>query len=533
MVCEDVTTVKELSERFEHEATHDALTGLVNRREIDRRLRELADGGEPLSLCIIDLDHFKRINDTHGHHAGDVVLVELAHMLSGMISSRDVLGRTGGDEMLLLLPGCRLSNAVRVAERLRTAVHNLDIPEAGGLKVTLSIGVASLERSGDVTALLADADEACYAAKSAGRDRISVVRQTRASNATSDVEWVDRVQRALNDNNLDLVAHEVRPIARGQAEPLTPQCRSLLETLPWLAVSMVLVEDDRCFEAQAFSSVVERYGLSVTLDRWLMTEVIATVGVLERAAGSAVSAAAQPIAVQISMRSAESEEFREFVIEALSRSGVMPSRFIFEINGSLTVNRFHSFMGFIEALGALGCRFVLQDLGVGLSSLRRLRSLPILALKLSAELAGGAAADEDLMRGLISMATALRIGTIIECVEETVVPHRLYELGADVVIVSDPSQASLLRDLPPPARKRSGSGPNGKSAIEGPDAGAESPLEVAPRPAAAARAKAWAAMGFASAQPEVVPGSASDASLGGEAVDQQRDHGADDRSDDA
>lgn len=109
VVCEDVTTVKELSERFEHEATHDALTGLVNRREIDRRLRELAGGGEPLSLCIIDLDHFKRINDTHGHHAGDVVLVRTgAHALRADQPSRDVLGRTGGDEMLLLLAVARL-----------------------------------------------------------------------------------------------------------------------------------------------------------------------------------------------------------------------------------------------------------------------------------------------------------------------------------------------------------------------------------------------------------------------------------------
>ncbi len=177
MVCEDITRERELAGRLEYEATHDALTGLINRRELERVLGELSSIGMPFSLCVIDLDRFKNINDTSGHQAGDETLVALARLLRGSVRAGDLVARTGGDELILVLPGCRLPDAIRIAEKTRVAAGELVLAGAAeGHRISLSIGVAYSQGPTDVGTLLAEADALCYKAKAAGRDRVCAAR---------------------------------------------------------------------------------------------------------------------------------------------------------------------------------------------------------------------------------------------------------------------------------------------------------------------------------------------------------------------
>lgn len=163
------------------QATHDGLTKLLNRMAILEVLRKelsrAAREPQPVSALMIDLDHFKRINDTWGHGAGDAVLCEMARRMQGAVRAYDTVGRYGGEEFLIVLPGCGRSDASTQAERVRQAVG--ETPFRAGdqfLPVTCSIGVSSRNDPGefDSDALICDADRALYQAKNAGRNRVVV-----------------------------------------------------------------------------------------------------------------------------------------------------------------------------------------------------------------------------------------------------------------------------------------------------------------------------------------------------------------------
>ena len=160
-------------------ASRDVLTGVYNRRSFDERLVEwfqaFRRNGRPYALLLIDIDHFKRINDTHGHPAGDAVLRQLAQLLSDQVRASDFVARYGGEEFVVLLPETGTARAAEtVAEKIRAAVADVAFPDAG--QVTISVGLSVSEASdADASAVMRRADDALYQAKAAGRNRVTSI----------------------------------------------------------------------------------------------------------------------------------------------------------------------------------------------------------------------------------------------------------------------------------------------------------------------------------------------------------------------
>ena len=267
VVFQDVTEVHRVASELSHQATHDALTGLVNRREFEERLKRLletvrGEGGKHV-LCYVDLDQFKVINDTCGHVAGDELLRELASMLRNHIRERDTLARLGGDEFGVLMEHCPLNYAERLASTLCDAIGQFRfVWEDKSFGIGASIGLVPITAtSGSVTAVLSAADSACYAAKDKGRNRISVYREADAEldRRQSEMQWVDRINQALEDNRFRL-----------HAQPIVPVCGGADKGAHYEFLLRLEEEDGSVVQPSKFMSAAERYDMLTKIDHWVI-----------------------------------------------------------------------------------------------------------------------------------------------------------------------------------------------------------------------------------------------------------------------
>ena len=418
IVCEDVSELQALSAQLEHQASHDPLTGLMNRREFDRRLSEAtasADG--PVSLCFIDIDRFKLVNDTAGHQAGDELLVDVAAVLSDAIARDDTLARIGGDEFALMLMDCAAGDALRVAERLRRRVNGMVKSWNGRtFAISLSIGVATFDQEGDASTLVTEADAACYAAKSAGRNRVSLASATSATTQHRDGEWVQRVQDALQHGGLRLAAQPIAPLANGV-------------DLANFEVLVRMVVGDDIVPAGVFIPPTERYGLVTDVDRWVVREVVTVLGqnpdLLSRLGFCTIN---------LSAKSIENETFLDFLLDLLAEATVPPGNLIFEITETTALSQFATAVRFIESVSALGCRFALDDFGAGFSTYQYLRELPVHILKIDGSLVRDVAIDpvnREIVHSMAQVASAIGMQTVAEFVEDASTSALLRELGVD------------------------------------------------------------------------------------------------------
>ncbi len=418
LVCEDVSELQALSDKLEHQANHDPLTGLVNRREFDRRLARAAEDADgPISLCFIDIDRFKLINDTAGHHAGDDLLVEIADVLQRAIANTDTLARIGGDEFALVLEQCALPDAVRVAERLRSRASSLAKTWGGRtFPVSLSIGVAAYDPQTGVDTLVTDADAACYAAKSAGRDRVSVATAAGDAARRRDGEWVSCVQHALRHGGLRLAAQRIERLS---AEESTINFEILVR----------LVDGDDLVPAGVFIPPTERYGLITELDRWVVSEVVSVL-----AEQSDLIEHIGFCTINLSAKSIENEDFLEFLLDLLADPQVPTERLIFELTETTALSQFATAVRFIESVAALGCRFALDDFGAGFSTYQYLKQLPVHILKIDGSLVRDVTSDpinREIVHSMAQVASAIGMETVAEFVEDQATSTLLSGLGVD------------------------------------------------------------------------------------------------------
>ncbi|MFN0091085.1 MAG: putative bifunctional diguanylate cyclase/phosphodiesterase [Acidimicrobiales bacterium] len=425
VVCEDVSEVRKLAQQLEHQASHDPLTGLPNRREFSRRLdaalARARDHGERACVCFFDLDHFKIVNDTCGHRAGDALLCDLVTVLTGKLAARDTLARIGGDEFALLLEACTLPDGLRVAERLRTAVEGLAFRWDGKpFGVSLSGGVVAVDAdTADTALVLADADAACYAAKAQGRNRISIARPDDevTRQRRSEAEWVTRARAALAEDRLVLHGQLITPV------------RWTDERLRLEVLVRMLDEDGRPVPPGAFIPAAERYGLIGQIDQWVVRNVLA-----QLARRKAKLERLDLCTVNLSARSVEDEAFLEFVLSELRGSAVHADRVTFEITETAAMAQIAQASRFIEAVAALGCRFALDDFGSGFSTFSHLKHLPVDFIKIDGALVRDIAADpvdRAMVRAIHDLADAMGLQTIAEFVEDQVILARLHDIGVD------------------------------------------------------------------------------------------------------
>ncbi|MGH6610192.1 MAG: diguanylate cyclase domain-containing protein, partial [Burkholderiaceae bacterium] len=267
IVCEDISEAHDLSQQLSHQASHDDLTGLVNRREFERRLQRVLktarEDGSEHALCYLDLDQFKIINDTCGHIAGDELLRRLADLLKKSVRQRDTLARLGGDEFGVLMEQCSLSQARQVADELRKMIERFRFTwDNAQFHVGASVGLVPITAgSEDISSVLSAADSACYVAKDAGRNRVHEydVGDTLTSRRDTEIKRVLQIDRALEEGRFTLYYQPIVPVATGKTTGLHYE----------LLVRM-RASDGRILAADAFLQTAERFNLVPKLDRWVV-----------------------------------------------------------------------------------------------------------------------------------------------------------------------------------------------------------------------------------------------------------------------
>lgn len=421
-IVEDVSESRRLSEELSHQATHDDLTGLLNRRAFERYLgeylRRAHSENSVHALCFIDLDQFKIVNDTQGHVVGDQLLRQVAGHLGEHLRKGDLLARLGGDEFGLILDRCDPQSAVMVAEKLRRALDDATFNWQGySFSAACSIGVVPITSTADdTTELLRAADTACQLAKERGRNRVHMAEDNDVAltERREQMEWVGRIRSALEEDRLYLDAQSIAS--------LTDPSRVRYEVLV-----RMLDENGHTVPPGAFLPASERFGLAHLIDRWVMEHVCRQLQ--EHPEHLAKLEACH---VNISGRSFDHEDFIDFVVGLLGQYAVPPEKLCFEITETAAIRHLSDVHAFMERLGGLGCTFALDDFGAGLSSFGYLRDMPVDLLKIDGSFVRNIANDETdcaMVRAINDIGQTLGKTIVAEFVEDDNALNVLREMG--------------------------------------------------------------------------------------------------------
>ncbi len=420
-IARDVTERKRLERELRHLADHDPLTGLPNRRlfelELSRALE--AAGGRGGALLLLDLDHFKYVNDIASHREGDRYLAALAGSLRKCLREGDVLARLGGDEFAALLPGAGAAEAQAVARRILGRVRRTRVTVAGeALHLTASIGIALFPQHGRrPSELLSRADVAMYQAKERGRNQVCLYAAEGCPHAEmrSRLAWVTRIREALAEDRFVLY---LQPILDLRQDRVT-QYEVLLR---------MTGRDGALVPPAAFLDAAEQFGLVREVDRWVVRRAIRLIAE-QRQAGRDLC-----LEVNLSGKAFSDPELLQLVRQELSATGVDPALLIFEITETAAVANLEQARGFIAALRSLGCRFGLDDFGVGFSSFNYLKQLPVDYLKIDGSFVRNlthSETDQHLVKAIVQVAKGLGKETVAEFVGDEETLRLVKEFGVD------------------------------------------------------------------------------------------------------
>ncbi|MDH5254639.1 MAG: EAL domain-containing protein, partial [Gammaproteobacteria bacterium] len=374
VIMHDVTEIRGLTRRISYQAAHDALTGLINRGEFERRLAETLEGGHGDSvnsvLCYMDLDRFKAVNDTCGHLAGDNMLREVAKLIRDQVRDSDFVARLGGDEFGMLLIRCPLDKARQIADDVCNAIRDYRFVWQDRIfTIGISIGLVEVSReSGTLKDLLSAADSACYVAKQQGRGRVHVysARDEVSARQRGDIHWLRQLQVALRENRFELHAQPV--ISTAGRVTRGPAIEVLLRMID---------EDGKLVQPRQFIPAAERYQLMASIDRWVVQATLSAIG-----HGAIRLPDERSCSINLSAQALAEDGFLDFVVECLDHSQVPPHRICFEVGETAVMERFDQARRFVAVLHGIGCQFGLDDFGSGLGSFTTLRDLSIDYLKI-------------------------------------------------------------------------------------------------------------------------------------------------------
>jgi diguanylate cyclase (GGDEF)-like protein/PAS domain S-box-containing protein len=425
LVIHDVSRARRMAKQLSYQASHDDLTGLANRREFERILTQAVNSAEPGSnehtLCYMDLDQFKIVNDTCGHIAGDELLRQFAAILRSRIRDTDTIARLGGDEFGILFQHCGIDVARRIAESLLVRVkESRFVWRDYVFDVGVSIGLVSISSSNQsITEIMSAADVACYAAKEAGRHRVHVYRldDDELKQRHGEMRWVSRLNKALEENRFRLYCQKIAPVAdvsRGN-----PHYELLIRLLD---------EEGKLVMPLAFIPAAERYNLMTSIDRWVVREAFETFSANKNIVSD------WKFSINLSGHSLCDESFLSFVIDAFEKTGVSPEQICFEITETAAMANLSRASRFISVLKGMGCKFSLDDFGTGLSSFGYLQTLKVDYLKIDGSFVRDMASN-PVNRAVVEAANqighAMGMQTIAEFVENDEILGALGEIGVN------------------------------------------------------------------------------------------------------
>jgi diguanylate cyclase (GGDEF)-like protein/PAS domain S-box-containing protein len=428
IIMRDVGELRGLTREMSYQASHDALTGLINRREFERQMNGLLDSlradNAHHALCYMDLDRFKVVNDTCGHMAGDNMLREVAALLRDHMRDSDVLARLGGDEFAVLLFGCPLDKARQIADDICAAIRGYRFVWQDKIfDIGISVGLVELnQKSGGLEDILSAADSACYVAKQRGRGQVHVYSATDevAARQRGEIHWLSKLQSAIRDENFELYTQPIISVAG--------------RILNGPAVEVLLRmndPEDGIILPNEFIRAAERYQLIGTLDRWVVQAVLDAV-----ASGAIRLPDSRSVAINLSGQTMAEDSFLDFVIECLDHSQVDPSQICFEVTEQAVLADLDHARRFIGVLHGMGCSFALDDFGSDIGSLASLQGLDIDFLKLDGVCTRDVTVDtvnQEVVSAVTRLSKAVGFKVIAEQVEDQPSFDGLRELGVNFI----------------------------------------------------------------------------------------------------
>lgn len=419
----DITTLKNLTQKMSYQASHDALTNLINRREFEQRLEQIIEDAQynnkNHSLCYMDLDQFKTVNDTCGHAAGDELLKQISARINSKTRETDTFARVGGDEFGLLLIGCPIEKATILAEKIRKTVEEFRFKWDNKIfKIGISIGIATINnKSGSAKEIQSAADTACYLAKEQGRNRINVYEtgSTAITKYTNETNWLNRINIALDNNDFILYFQKIASLHNKKYEHYEVLIR-------------MLDKDGKTIPPDSFIPAAERFYVISSIDSWVIKN---TLLIMQEEQYSNIH-----FSINLSGQSISDLKFMNDCISQLADSDIDTGRICFEITETAMIENLTNAQHSIATLRGLGCKIALDDFGSGLSSFAYLKNLPVDYLKIDGCLIKEMENDPvniTMVESIIHIGQSMGLETIAEYVENKSLLKILDGLGIDYV----------------------------------------------------------------------------------------------------
>lgn len=433
-ILRDITQQCQLTSQIRWQASHDALTGLINRIEFERLLQQASQSMQPEAmvhtLCYLDLDRFKIVNDTCGHLAGDELLRQVSSLLQSQVSHLDAVARLGGDEFGILLYGCPIDRGLVLADGIREAIHQFRFSWQGHtFAIGVSIGLTTVNGHCPVTELLRQGDSACYWAKHRGRGQVCQYRQVeRTFNADLSIAWVTRLSRALEVDHFCLHRQKI------------VDAETLANILSYELLLRLPGEGDQTYLPGSFLPAAERYDLMPEIDRWVIRHAFQH---HQEACRQAAASQNPPLchlacgyAINLSEASLNDTQLVTFIKTALADYAIPPGLICFEITETVAITNLTQARTILAELKQLGCRLALDDFGGGMSSFSYLKQLPLDYLKIDGHFIQTMTTDpvtRAMVESIHRVGQVMGLQTIAESVDSPAILACLQEMGVNYV----------------------------------------------------------------------------------------------------